>query len=113
MLIWDSLSMTTPVTPALPEMMEMRAQHARAGGVSRRQQLALQRGRVGQAGGGHAVEIGQHMAAGRGVDRHLCDPLDQPVLLEEPPPQVLPLVPVPPARPGALAPVVASTTITA
>ena len=92
-------------------MMEMRAQHAR-GGVGRRQQRASAAASDRPAA---AAAVKSASTWRPGVAWTVtCDPLDQPVLLEEPPPQVLPLVPVPPKRaPGALAPVMASTTITA
>ena len=72
---------------------------------------------VGQQAGVHATEVGQDVAAGRRVRRHLCDPPDdQPELPDDPPPQLLLLPPLPPLvkrAPGELAPVAAMTTIRA
>lgn len=95
--------------------MEMRAQHIGARGPRRRDQLRFKHLGVAQKVGGYAAKIGQHMAAGRGVHRHLCDPPDdQPDPPDELPQLLLLLLrlPLPPLMltPGELAPVAAITT---
>lgn len=104
---------------ALTEMMEVGAEHVRAGGLRGRDQLRFKRRGVRQTFRRNAAKIREYVTAG-GIVRcghaahHLCDPPDdQPELPDELLPQLLLLpllLPLPMRAPGELAPVVAMIT---